>query len=413
MEFLLAVLTAVLLWLFVCHLVHQKRKRARQQAGPLLRRWTAAFSRVEWIFLLLFGALVFLQISATFVMLSGFLLPGANPVWDVFDTSPLVFLWVVVVLEFNPLFMRRGRIVEFRQRGMLLLYGFRVILMSWPSIEHCRWTKVSGRLQLKPHRAKGPDKVWIRRRDVDEATAILCRHVEVRDLQGRVLNPEFSPAGRPADPDVEQIRVRRFQFDLRTLLFFVLVASSAMSWYGIFYRRQSAETAALGRLERFSPKIERMAGTVWDLDFSASPVKPGDGDLEPVAKFTRLLWLNLTGARVTDAGLVHLEPLTRLKSLTLARTAVTDAGLVHLEPLAGLEMLFLSNTSVSDAGLKHLERLTKLQHLSLSGTAVTDAGLVHLQKLVSLQSVSLEGTWVTEAGVKRLQQALPEAKIDH
>ena len=89
-------------------------------------------------------------------------------------------------------------------RGILLLYGFRAIHVSWASIEHCQWTKASGRLQMKPHRAKGPNKVWIRRRDVDEATAILRGHVEVRDLQGRLLNPDFSAAGRPAEPDVEQ-----------------------------------------------------------------------------------------------------------------------------------------------------------------------------------------------------------------
>jgi hypothetical protein len=439
MESFAAVLTAGLLWLFLRHLVHQRRKRARQLAGPLLRRWTGAYSRGQWIWLSVLGALPILYLGAMWMLLSGLLLPRHmfpfGGLWGIFDTSPLAFMSALFALEMNPIFLRWDGIVELRQRGILLLFGFRAEYLPWPSVEHCQWTKASGRLEVKSGRAKRPAKVRIPRRDMPEATAILSRHVEVRDIQGRVLNPKFSPSERPAEAEPVAPRFRRFQFDLRTLLFFVLVASSAMSWYGIYYRREAEETAALARLQRFGPRSERFGDAVWTLDFSASTVKPGDRDLEAVAKLTRLFWLDLSGAPITDAGLVHVEPLTSLRWLMLSKTAVTDAGLkhleplvelrqldlmdtavdnagvAHLEPLTKLESLVLAKTAVTDAGLVHLEPLTGLETLLLSNTAVTDAGLAHLKKLTSLRSLGLEHTRVTKEGVKRLQQALPEAKI--
>ena len=51
--------------------------------------------------------------------------------------------------------------------------------------------------------------------------------------------------------------------------------------------------------------------------------------------------LGLDHARITDAGLVHLERLTGLEKLSLSGTQVTDKGLVSLKGLAGLRRLFL------------------------------------------------------------------------
>ena len=110
----------------------------------------------------------------------------------------------------------------------------------------------------------------------------------------------------------------------------MLVASAAMSWYGIGYRRDREERAILAQLERFGPKITGSGRYLW-LDFSASPVKPGDRDLEIVAKLSRLDGLVLTGARVTDAGLVHLEKLTSLRDVYLRQTQVTDEGVKRLK----------------------------------------------------------------------------------
>jgi hypothetical protein len=130
---------------------------------------------------------------------------------------------------------------------------------------------------------------------------------------------------------------------------FVLVASSASSWFGIHYRRAQQENAVLAELDKFQPLVTSFP---WEyrVSFLASPLKPGDDDLAPLAR------------------------LPRLNSLVLFRTPVTDAGLAHLAKIGGLESLDLHGTKITDAGLVHLEHLTRLKHLDLSGTQVTDAG---------------------------------------
>ena len=159
-----------------------------------------------------------------------------------------------------------------------------------------------------------------------------------------------------------------------------------MSLYGIRYRRDASERDLLAQLARFQPDMARI-GSGFVLGFSASPVKPGDQEMEIVSKLSRVKWLELGG------------------------TPITDAGLARLKPLVGLDFLDLSGTAVTDGGLKQLESFAMLGRLELSGTAVTDAGLVHLEKLKSLRYVGLRGTRVTASGLKRLRQALPGVEI--
>jgi hypothetical protein len=63
----------------------------------------------------------------------------------------------------------------------------------------------------------------------------------------------------------------------------------------------------------------------------------------------------INAAKVTDAGLVHLEGMTGMTILSLRGTKVTDAGLVHLEGMTGLHVLNLSNTKITDAGVAKLK----------------------------------------------------------
>src|SRR5262249_40132360 len=55
---------------------------------------------------------------------------------------------------------------------------------------------------------------------------------------------------------------------------------------------------------------------------------------------THLSQLSLHGARITDAGLLHLRRLTNLKRLVLSGTAVTEAGATQLnQALPRLEII--------------------------------------------------------------------------
>ncbi|MCI0462651.1 MAG: hypothetical protein L0Z62_37355, partial [Gemmataceae bacterium] len=76
-----------------------------------------------------------------------------------------------------------------------------------------------------------------------------------------------------------------------------------------------------------------------------------------------------------DGVLARLPSPQRGFGLDLSGSKVTDAGLKELAALKHLQWLDLDQTKVTDAGLKELAALKQLQTLSLSRTKVTDAGL--------------------------------------
>lgn len=113
--------------------------------------------------------------------------------------------------------------------------------------------------------------------------------------------------------------------------------------------------------------------------------------------------LCISGGQVTDAGLAHLEEMATLKRLVLRDLAVSDAGMVHLEKMSQLETLALARIPLTDAGLAHLRHLKSLRELRLGGTRVTDAGLVHLEDSKSLRTLTLMGTQITDAALVHLE----------
>ena len=70
-----------------------------------------------------------------------------------------------------------------------------------------------------------------------------------------------------------------------------------MSWYGIHFRREREDMANVAKLERFKTNSLGTGFNLW-LDFSASPLKPHDSDMEIVAKLSQLETLNLSGRRL-------------------------------------------------------------------------------------------------------------------
>ncbi|HET6441468.1 MAG TPA: leucine-rich repeat domain-containing protein, partial [Phycisphaerae bacterium] len=91
--------------------------------------------------------------------------------------------------------------------------------------------------------------------------------------------------------------------------------------------------------------------------------------------------VDLSGIKVTDAGLKVLKEFKDLQELNLSHTQITDAGLRDLRELKGLQALWLSGTQITDVGLKVLKELKDLQSLDLGGTKITDAGLKDLKEL--------------------------------
>ena len=74
-------------------------------------------------------------------------------------------------------------------------------------------------------------------------------------------------------------------------------------------------------------------------------------------------------------------------------------------------MLNLSGSKITDAGIKHLEGLSELQNLVLEETAISDACVGSLSKLKKLSFIHLTDTRVTEAGENELRNKLPKLQV--
>jgi CheY-like chemotaxis protein len=81
--------------------------------------------------------------------------------------------------------------------------------------------------------------------------------------------------------------------------------------------------------------------------------------------------------------LKQLAAMPRLRRLDLTGTRVTDAGLEALKACRSLETLDVSLTAVTDLGLPHLARVKTLRRLSARGTRITHEG-------IEAQGVALE-----------------------
>lgn len=134
-----------------------------------------------------------------------------------------------------------------------------------------------------------------------------------------------------------------------------------------------------------------------------------------LANNTQALDVNfsLIGAGVNDANLQQLQGLEHtLVWLDLGGAAITDAGLASLTSFKQIRRLQLQNTRITNAGVQHLVALNQLTHLNLYGAEITDAALTHIQSLKQLKKIYLWRTHVTPKGVAELQRALPELLID-
>jgi internalin A len=223
------------------------------------------------------------------------------------------------------------------------------------------------------------------------------------------------------------------RLSVRGMILLVFVIGAGLGWMVRSARIQRAAVAA----------IERAGGTVgYDLGWTDDPGSGNRGSWAPAwlvdavgvdyfvgivdvtfsrscsdrelalaGHLSRLEQLGLTGSRISDGGMVHLEALNHLSWIGLSSTQVTDAGLIHLKGLTHLSGLDLSGTQITDLGLAHLDRLTKLAKLDLSDTRVSDAGMARLKTLSTLEELNVTRTRVTEAGVNALEKALPRLTV--
>lgn len=79
-----------------------------------------------------------------------------------------------------------------------------------------------------------------------------------------------------------------------------------------------------------------------------------DASLDYVARMTKLHNLNLSGTRITEAGLAKLSPLEEVSWLRLNDLPITDAAIPLLSAMRGLTNLEMNHTQVTAAGFREL-----------------------------------------------------------
>lgn len=170
--------------------------------------------------------------------------------------------------------------------------------------------------------------------------------------------------------------------------------------------------ATLGPLSTGGPTLPRAAVPAPDPAAIASLAARGLA-VKPVAGGVPFVDVRVarSAASFGDADLALLKPLAaQIVWLDLAGSAVTDAGLPTIAALPNVIRLDLSRTAVADVA--PLSALQQLEVLNLRGTRAADANLASLAGVKTLRRVYLWQTAVTPAGVERLRSALPRLVVD-
>ncbi len=383
MELLCALLTGFLFWLFIHQWSSFARKRTIQNAGSLLLEVKFPYrTRIIFIVVSLFPFLVILSLLVFFWRKT------AN--YPIIFHFPIISLWCkiyIALMEFTlfaaiEVFVRKNSF-EIREHGIVK----DVFFITWDRIRYCRWAKSKRKLFL--HYPYFPIRLKSAPDEYESVTETLSKFVEVRDSASNFITGPQKICNQAVRRDsIWDWIKRRFciQYDLLTLLIFILFCASVFSWYGIIHRRSRQQDTALEKLDRFHPEIVRSIDVIF-LWFSDEKNKPEDGDL------------------------IYFEPFSELQDLSLDMAPITDKGLLNLKPLSQLSTLNIMRTKITDNGLEHLTSLPQLRELILLQDNITDAGIVYLKKMKNLKVLNIQDTKITPQGIKELQKALPNTEI--
>jgi Leucine Rich Repeat (LRR) protein len=185
---------------------------------------------------------------------------------------------------------------------------------------------------------------------------------------------------------------------------------------GILVRQTQAELLATDAVEiksgqltsdgRIPPEILECLPHLAELLLDLSGTRISDAGLEGLAGVRNLERLIIgTTDKITDAGLVHLKDLPKLIEVNLwGNNNITDAGIEHLSHNRSLKVLMFSKVALTDKGAAHLKRLQNLWKLNLGDTELGDAGLADLKQLPRLQGLFFNSSKPTDAGLAHVKE---------
>ncbi|MBC7852721.1 MAG: hypothetical protein IAF94_04720 [Pirellulaceae bacterium] len=147
------------------------------------------------------------------------------------------------------------------------------------------------------------------------------------------------------------------------------------------------------------------------LQLDHSENKLTDAGMTTIAKLTQLEHLRIRGGSIGDDGLEALSAMPNLRILNLPHGQFTDAGLAQLKTLPKLQMLRIGSTKVTDGGIAALKHFPSLRRVHLIDIPITDRGLADLQSIPTLESLYLDGANVSAAAVDQLFAKHPDLHV--
>jgi hypothetical protein len=318
MERLCAFLTGFLLWLGLCCTQRAVLARARRETGPLLME--IAGPRLPWW--RVFFALVAVGSAAKIVFS---LESGGIPVEpEAYFFCPLLGFWALFPL-------RPSRIaLEIRERGLVPVRSIFTPYGLWPEIRSCLWLKRSQRLSysLGSVRVSVPAIVT----DSERLSSLLGQYLMVfgENFQLLCAGPQdHSPSHTELAAQKTVIRGRRFQFSLRTLLFFTLIVAAASGWYAVHREYRGMQRAALDALAEFQP-FYNPDGEIVFLMLTNNKDKFTDREVTLMKSFPTVDHLDLSFTAVTDAAIPEIDSMNWLRSISLRGSKISPEGVERL-----------------------------------------------------------------------------------
>jgi mono/diheme cytochrome c family protein/uncharacterized membrane protein len=134
----------------------------------------------------------------------------------------------------------------------------------------------------------------------------------------------------------------------------------------------------------------------------------------PVAQNSNYLTVNfITVDSITYNDIALLLPIKKqLVWLNLSGKKISDTLLVQIAQLTNLTRLQLDNTLITDRGLASLRSLINLQYLNLVGTKVTGNGIMQLKGLPKLQTIYIYKTFINASEWPTLKSNFPNVTLD-